>query len=44
AEGIETAAQARLARQIGFDLAQGWHFGKARPASIVLGELESALN
>ncbi|MBI2384781.1 MAG: EAL domain-containing protein [Elusimicrobia bacterium] len=32
AEGVETAEQARLALECGCDLAQGWYFGRPRPA------------
>jgi EAL domain-containing protein (putative c-di-GMP-specific phosphodiesterase class I) len=37
AEGVETAAEAAVLRQLGVDLGQGWHFGRpavpaARPA------------
>jgi EAL domain-containing protein (putative c-di-GMP-specific phosphodiesterase class I) len=39
AEGVETEEQARLARVIGCDLAQGYLFGRARPAELVLAEL-----
>jgi EAL domain-containing protein (putative c-di-GMP-specific phosphodiesterase class I) len=32
AEGVETAAEAEVCRDLGFTLAQGYHFG--RPASV----------
>lgn len=32
AEGIETAAEARVCREIGFNLAQGYYFGRPSPA------------
>ena len=31
AEGIETAAEAAVCREIGFDLAQGFHYGRPAP-------------
>jgi EAL domain-containing protein (putative c-di-GMP-specific phosphodiesterase class I) len=31
AEGVETAEEAGACRDVGFDLAQGWHFGKPAP-------------
>lgn len=33
AEGIETESEAEVCRQIGFALAQGYHFGRPSPAS-----------
>ena len=36
AEGVETAAQERIARNCGFALAQGYRFGKPRPAGEAL--------
>lgn len=36
AEGVETPRQARLARECGCALAQGWLFGRPRPAAVVL--------
>jgi diguanylate cyclase (GGDEF)-like protein len=33
AEGVENEAQATLLRQLGCDIAQGYHYGKAIPAS-----------
>jgi EAL domain-containing protein (putative c-di-GMP-specific phosphodiesterase class I) len=36
AEGVETAAQAELARDCGFSLAQGYHFGRPLPAAETL--------
>ena len=37
AEGIETAGEAEICRRIGFELMQGYHFGRpfAKPASVV---------
>ncbi|WP_414476087.1 putative bifunctional diguanylate cyclase/phosphodiesterase [Microvirga sp. M2] len=35
AEGIETAAQASFLRELGCDLGQGYHFGRAMPAQDV---------
>jgi EAL domain-containing protein (putative c-di-GMP-specific phosphodiesterase class I) len=32
AEGIETAAEAEVCSQLGFRLAQGYHFGHPKPA------------
>jgi EAL domain-containing protein (putative c-di-GMP-specific phosphodiesterase class I) len=32
AEGVETAAEAEACRRIGFDLAQGFHYGRPAPA------------
>jgi EAL domain-containing protein (putative c-di-GMP-specific phosphodiesterase class I) len=34
AEGIETAAEAASCRDLGFDLAQGYHFGRPKPANV----------
>ncbi|MDD5656143.1 MAG: EAL domain-containing protein [Elusimicrobia bacterium] len=39
AEGVETEAQLRLVRRCGFALAQGYLFGKPRPAADVLAGL-----
>ena len=38
AEGVESEAQARLARECGCTLAQGFHFGKPRSVSAVIPE------
>lgn len=32
AEGVETPAEAAVCRELGFDLAQGYHFGRPSPA------------
>ena len=32
AEGVETAGQSRLLRELGVHLGQGWHFGRPMPA------------
>ncbi|NCP13648.1 MAG: sensor domain-containing phosphodiesterase [Sphingomonadales bacterium] len=40
AEGIETAAQAEFARFHGCDIAQGYFFGKAKPAAFVPAVIE----
>lgn len=34
AEGIETAEEAASCRELGFDLAQGYHFGRPGPAKV----------
>lgn len=39
AEGVETEGQLRLVKECGFELAQGWLFGKPRPAGQVLSSL-----
>jgi diguanylate cyclase (GGDEF)-like protein/PAS domain S-box-containing protein len=33
AEGVETAAQAKVLRELGCDTGQGWHFGRSVPAA-----------
>ena len=33
AEGIETEGESEVCRQLGFALAQGYHFGRPSPAS-----------
>ena len=42
AEGVETAAQARLALECGCALAQGYYFGKPRPVSAAIPEAAAA--
>ncbi|MDD5629049.1 MAG: EAL domain-containing protein [Elusimicrobia bacterium] len=42
AEGVETAEQLRRVRDCGFELAQGYLFGRPRPAREVLATLASA--
>ncbi|MBI5624780.1 MAG: EAL domain-containing protein [Elusimicrobia bacterium] len=39
AEGVETAEQLRLVKECGFELAQGWIFGKPKPVRDVLSAL-----
>ncbi|MFA6318019.1 MAG: EAL domain-containing protein [Elusimicrobiota bacterium] len=39
AEGVETEEQLRLVKGCGFQLAQGWVFGKPKPAADVLASL-----
>ena len=39
-EGMETDAQARVLRELGCTIMQGWLFGKPMPASEVLAFLE----
>ena len=40
AEGVETAAQAAALRELGCDMAQGWHYGRAvAPDEVRLGRL-----
>ena len=34
AEGIETAEEAAACREIGFDLAQGYFYGRPAPANL----------
>lgn len=41
-EQVETEHQARVLRDLGCDLAQGYHFGRPRPASAEAGRRESA--
>ena len=41
AEGVETRGQARLARACGCVLAQGWLFGRPRPAATALADASS---
>ncbi|MCU1693488.1 MAG: diguanylate cyclase domain protein [Frankiales bacterium] len=36
AEGVETAEQARVLRDSGYDLLQGWHVGRPVPADLLL--------
>src|SRR5690606_10088000 len=38
AEGIETIEEAEACRHLGFDLAQGFHFGRPRPAAAFIDE------
>ena len=42
AEGIETEAQAALARAAGCDLAQGYHFARPQPIDALLGTLRAS--
>jgi EAL domain-containing protein (putative c-di-GMP-specific phosphodiesterase class I) len=35
AEGVETAEQAEVLRDMGCDLAQGWHFGRPGPVELL---------
>lgn len=35
AEGVETAAEAATCRELGFDLAQGYYYGRPSPAELV---------
>jgi diguanylate cyclase (GGDEF)-like protein/PAS domain S-box-containing protein len=39
AEGVETAAQAERLRDLRFDTAQGWHFGRPGPPGEITGML-----
>ncbi|WP_346742416.1 EAL domain-containing protein [Rhabdothermincola salaria] len=32
AEGVETAEQLDVVREVGVDLVQGWHLGRPEPA------------
>ena len=41
-EGVESSAQRRALEEIGCDFAQGWHFGRARPAADFVEMLASA--
>ncbi len=41
AEGIESAAESEICRQIGFQLAQGFHFGRPAPVPSLLAALDA---
>jgi EAL domain-containing protein (putative c-di-GMP-specific phosphodiesterase class I) len=41
AEGVETAEEARICYEVGFELAQGYYFGKPSAADTILGRFGS---
>ncbi|MBK5943013.1 EAL domain-containing protein [Halorhodospira halophila] len=42
AEGVETGQEAELLQQMGFNEAQGYHFGHPAPAEVIAGRLTAA--
>jgi sensor c-di-GMP phosphodiesterase-like protein len=41
AESVETAEQAAILRNLGYDAAQGWHFGSVMPLEELLAWLSA---